>query len=294
VFRSARQQPAGFVARIALGQTTAADMAQDPAIGAAWRYLEQHVTSLRPGECATLFRFWMGAEGYQDVSMAQSYIFVNAVQHYLTTPGLAFTFFPVADPDFWLPMFAYADLARWPDADFEVGGRSYGVFGHDWRSVPPAAWLELLAERETSLQLQPAATPRAIPPVVVLGETEFRQAVRAALRYFRPAQPETLYGNPLLHSRLITDRTGMQADMARRAAMLQTLLLEAADRLKSSPRRVKLYNALYHTYFQPAASQEQAAEFLDLPFSTFRRHLTAGIDQVADILWHQEIGEGEK
>ncbi len=30
-------------------------------------------------------------------------------------------------------MFAYADLTRLPEADFQVGERSYGIYGHDWR-----------------------------------------------------------------------------------------------------------------------------------------------------------------
>lgn len=294
VFRSAGQQPAGFVARVALQETTPDDIALDPAVGATWRYLQQRTAPLRPGERATLFRFWLAGESYQDVSVAQSYIFVHTVQHYLTTPGLAFTFFPCAEPDFWAPMFAYADLDRLAEADFEVDGRRYGVFGHDWRAVPPAAWLALLAERETALQPQPAPGPRTIPPIVVLSQPEFQQAVRDALRDFRAAQPETLYGNPLLRSRLVTDRTGPQAETGQRAAALQTLLREALARLQSSPRQIKLYTALYHTYFQPASTQEQAAELLDLPFSTFRRHLTAGIAEITHMLWQWEIGEGEK
>ena len=46
-----------------------------------------------------------------------------------------------------------------------------------------------------------------------------------------------------------------------------------------------------HTYFHPAATQEAAAEQLDLPVSTYRRHLTAGIQRLTEMLWQQEIGE---
>lgn len=293
VFRTTRQRPVGFSAKVSLRNVNAEDLAADPAVRAAWHYLEQHAP-LRPGESATLFRFWMAEESYQDVSVVQSYIFVNTVQHYLTTPGLAFTFFPCAGPDFWMPMFAYADLVRLPEADFEVGGRRYGVFGHDWRAVPPAAWLALLAEREIAIRPQSGPAPQVISPVVVLSQGEFALAVKHALRDFQTAPPETLYHNPLLHSRLVVDRVGTQADNAERVASLQTLIREAAARLQSSPRLIKLYNALYHTYFQPAPTQEQAAELLDLPFSTFRRHLKAGIAEVTNILWQQEIGEGEK
>jgi hypothetical protein len=44
----------------------------------------------------------------------QSLIFGNIVQYYLTAPGLAFSFFPTANPDFWAPSFAYFDFMRLP------------------------------------------------------------------------------------------------------------------------------------------------------------------------------------
>ena len=61
---------------------------------------------------------------------------------------------------FNLGMASYADLARLPQADFEVDGRRYGVYyGHDWRAVPPAAWLQLLTEREIADGRSPTNTP---------------------------------------------------------------------------------------------------------------------------------------
>ena len=82
----------------------------------------------------------------------------------------------------------------------------------------------------------------------------------------------------------------MDANADARMAALQTILRDAAEMLQSAPREAKLYRALYHTYMQPAPTQEQAAELLDLPFSTYRRHLKGGIDRVTEILWAQEIG----
>jgi len=72
--------------------------------------------------------------------------------------------------------------------------------------------------------------------------------------------------------------------------MLVSLVQEAVDALQRSPREAKLHRALYHTYLQPAPTQEHAAELLDLPFSTFRRHLKAGITRVTEMLWQKEIG----
>ena len=285
VFRDFKGRLVGFLSMVGLHLVGPDDLRADPAAQAASEYLQRHAP-LRPGERSTLFRFWMARDTYQAVSSVQSLVFINAVQHYLTTPGLAFTFFPCAEPDFWAPLFAYVDLARLPEADFEVGGRPYGVYGHDWRSVPLVAWLALLAEREVAAG--PTSVPPATEPLIVLSESEFAAALHDALRDF--TRPDALHDSLLLRSRLVADRVGRGADGAKRIAALQALLKEAVASLQSSPRDAKLYRALYHTYFQPAPTQEQAAELLDLPFSTFRRHLKAGISRITELLWQQEIG----
>jgi hypothetical protein len=287
VFREREGQPTGFLAMVALHQAYPDCISTDPGVQAAWRYLQDHVP-LRPGEGATLFRFWMARDTYQAVSPIQSLIFVNAVQHYLVTPGLAYTFFPCADPEFWAPVFAYADLVRIPEADFEVGGQHFGVYGHDWRVVPPLAWLALLAEREVTAELQTTPAPNGVEPLIVLSQPEFEAAVRDALHNF--SHSEALYANPLLRSRVVVEQSGALASGAERVAALKSLITEAVQSLQASPREAKCYRALQHTYLNPAPSQEQAAELLDVPFSTFRRHLTTGTARIVDILWQREIG----
>jgi hypothetical protein len=289
ILRAADGQPAGFVAMLGLQDAAAVDLAADPGAAAAWRYLQTR-NPLRPGEIATHFRFWMAPDCYQQVSPVQSLIFVNMVRHYLTTPGLAFTFLPCAEPDFWAPIFAYADLARLPEADFEVGGRRYGVYGHDWRALPPMAWLGLLAEREISAGPQAVPAAAVSEPLVVLSQDDFIAAVRDALRDY--SRPDLLRRSPLLRSRMLMERVGGQAPNTARANALLALIREAAEALQAAPREAKLYRALQFTYFQPLATQELAAEALDLPFSTYRRHLKAGITRIADMLWQKEIGSG--
>ncbi len=290
VFRETTRQPTGFLALVALHEVDGEDMDFDPAARATWEYLQRHAP-LRPGEVATLFRFWMNRDTYQAVSPTQSRAFIDVVQHYLTTPGLAFTFFPCADPDFWAEVFAYADLARLRPADFEVGGRRYGMYGHDWRTAPPVAWMALLAEREIASGLEPVSS-RPSEVLLVLSESDFAAAVHDALRDF--TRLAVLRGSLLLRSRLIADRTGLSHDPAQRVAALQSLVREAAESLQDSPRDVKLYRAVYHTYIQPAPTQEKASELLDLPFSTYRRHLKAGVTRITESLWRQEIGGSER
>lgn len=282
IFRDATDQPKGALITVALEQATPIERTDDPATDAAWRYL-LNTAPLRPGERATYFRFWMATDTYQAVSPVQSRIFLNMVQHYLTTPNLAYTFLPCANPDHWTDVFAYADLTRLPEVDFVTNGRRFGVYGHDWRAAPPMAWLGLMAEREI------ATTPTAVPAeaaesYIVLSQSDFAAAVRSALRNFR--DPSALRANPLLHSQLVTGPGGHKGDKVIR---LQSLLQETAASLQNTPRQLKFYMALHHTYFQPAATQEKAAELLNLPFSTYRRHLRTGIEYLTERLWQLEL-----
>ena len=57
----------------------------------------------------------------------------------------------MADPDLVEPMFTEIHIWRARDADFEIGGRRYGVFAHDWRVEPAEEWLRLKAERASRI-----------------------------------------------------------------------------------------------------------------------------------------------
>jgi hypothetical protein len=289
LYRDPSGQPAAFVAPLALNEASESDRSRDPATRIAWEYLDRRAP-LRPGEKASHLRFWMARDTYQSVSGLQSLIFGRAAQHYLTTPGLAFSFFPAAEPEFWTPMFAHVDLPRLPDVDFTIAGRCYGVFSHDWRALPPFGWLELLGERELASEAQSEPPPPATS-AVVLSQPDFAEAVRDALRDI--GRLVALSRSPLLRSRLVIERGGANTKLADRVSVLQALVRDAVDQLRSSPRDAKLYRALFHTYVEAAPTQERAAEILDVPLSTYRRHLTAAINRVVEFLWKREIGELE-
>jgi hypothetical protein len=96
-----------------------------------------------------------------------------------------------------------------------------------------------------------------------------------------------------MRSRLVQAVAGADAPRPARAAALRKLLAETAESLQGSPKTAKYYRALHHTYLQPANTQEQAAEVLDLPFSTYRRHLRSAIEEVTTRLWTREIANLE-
>ncbi len=284
VYRTSDGTPVGFLHTLALHQTTQDDWAADPACRSANRYLSDYAP-LRRGESALMFRFWMDGESYQNVSAVQSLVFAATVRRYLTTPRLAVTLLPCADATFWAPVFAFADLRRLPHAEVEIEGRTDTVFGHDWRTTPPAAWLETLIDRIP--QVGVSAPPEPVAPTVVLSESDFADAIRETL--YQHARPHKLRNSPLLHSRLVNSTVASDADEDRRIESLCALVSEAARVLGESPREEPYFNAIHAACLKPAPTHALAAERIGVPFSTFRRHLGRGIDHVARELWLREI-----
>ena len=73
------------------------------------------------------------------------------------------------------------------------------------------------------------------------------------------------------------------------AEVLRRVIAEAIDSLRGHPKDERLYRALHRTYVSPAGTQELAAESLDIPFSTYRSHLTGGIQRITASLWQREL-----
>lgn len=286
VYKDAGENVQGFLMSVALHDLEKNIRKEDAVAHEAWTYINEH-SPLRPGERVTLFRFWMDRTSYQKVSRVQSMIFVSMVRHYLTTPNLAFSFLPISKPLFWKLIFNYADLHRIRSLNFKVKNKTYGMYGHDWRSRPPAAWLDLLASREVwGGKEQEEKEP--LRPVIVLSEEMFTTAVRDALKsYTKPLQWKN---NPLLDSRIVSEKVDAKADVDDRIAVMMEILRESLRRLEQDPRREKIYKAIERTYIRPAGSQEHVSELLGMPYSTFRRHLSNGVSEIVSELWQREIG----
>jgi hypothetical protein len=262
VVRDEQGAPVGFYVLLDVDRADASDRAADPA-------LDGLPCDLGPGERATFVRFWLEGDAYQQVGKVQTFLALQLLRTSLSSPGLAWTFLAFADPGFWADACGYLDYHRIGAADFLVGGRTYGVYGHDWRATPPLAWLSLLAQREDS-----AAT-------MALDREEFVRAVKDALRSLGHA--EGLRDSPLLDTGLVPG--GLED--SERVAALREAIADAAAELEASPRDRRAFRALHHAYLRPAATQQDAADLLDLPMSTFRRHLAEGIARLTDLLWQR-------
>jgi AAA ATPase domain len=281
--RPGADEPFGFATLLALHDASPAERAADPGAAAMWAYALEHGAP-RPGEEVFAFRTCMDAEAYQSPSASFNLATVLSVQHYVSCPRLAWDFIGGwADPDAVAPFMAHIDFVRAREADFEVGGRRYGVFAHDWRRTGLEAWFELMEARELADEPAGGAPPPLPPAGLALSQAEFASAVRAALRDLR--RPEALAANPLAVARVVRDRGAGEPV----AEVVEALLREAVASLQTDPRDEKLHRALDRAYLRPAPSQEAAAALLGVPLSSFRRHLARGTERVTGWLWEREL-----
>ncbi len=185
-----------------------------------------------PGETITQTRFVIDRESYQDPSPTLNATPILTVQRYLCTricPGTSSR---------WPSRTAGTSTSRSPTfrapraRTFEVGGRTFGLFAHDFRRVPVDAWVELVAERGLAREFTPA---EETPTPLVLSQPEFEQAVKQALHDLH--RRDLLARNPLLQTRVVRDRAG---DAEPDAGTLEALLRDAVDALAEHPRDDKL------------------------------------------------------
>ncbi|MFJ4828852.1 ATP-binding protein [Streptomyces sp. NPDC088747] len=273
-------RPVGFIAWLRLPRPDAEETAADPVVAAAWRHSERH-GPVREGEHIALARFMVYPACHQRPSASMDLMMHRVLAGFIDDGGQAWTFVVWSDPQFWEPLMSYSahhEVA----APVRADDRSWTLFAHDWRVMPMAEWLAFTGEEEL---FGPAALslPAEAETAVLSGE-EFDKAVREALkRWHRSA---ALVGSPLVHSRLVRDRGGTDPVPALRDA-----LAEAVDSLRVDPREVKYHRALTATFFDDTSSQEAAAQRLELPFSTYRRHLSRGLQRVVTYLWRLELGD---
>ena len=165
----------GFACHLRLDAVSPADLAADPAAARAMAHVERHGPH-GAGEHTTYARFFMHADRYQVPVLAC--VAASASQRW-TAQGLAWCFIAVAQPDLFEPLFTELHAWRTRDADFQVGGRRYGVFAHDWRVENAAQWIRLKAER--AWRIEPALPPaRLAKPVPAKSEADPRPSRRTS------------------------------------------------------------------------------------------------------------------
>ncbi|MEV0828898.1 ATP-binding protein [Nonomuraea rubra] len=272
--RTETGEPVAFSAWLRLEKLDEEEVAADPVVAAAWAHARA-TTPVRAGEHLAVSRLWVLPE-HRGRSTVMDLIQWRMIGNCLRAERMAWSYTVIQHPNHraWvkcLRRYGMLDIPEQP----RLGDDSYTLFVHDWRAVPQQTWLEWMN--------RPLAEgPDAAPGLVVLSQAEFAGAVRKALRQL--SRPDTLAASPLTRTRLIAERAGQDP-----VAALGDLLRGAIADLGEDPRTVKFHRALSATFLRGTPTQELAAEQLGLPFTTYRRHLTAGIERVCADLWHREL-----
>jgi hypothetical protein len=244
-------------------------IAADPLVAAVWRHCDAH-GPVRPGEHVAVSGFIV-AEAYGVVSPIVDLMFTRVVAEWLRAERIAWSFLVRRHVELWDTH--SKSIEHEPIRErVTIDGRELLLYAHDWRTAPLQVWLSR-QDTEVLSGRRPAAG--AEPCYTVLSRPQFDAAVRAALRDVGHAA--ALDANPLCGTRLADE-----------GAELRLLLTEAVQTLEDDPRASKQYRAIHTTFFLRVPTQEAAAERLSLPFSTYRRHLTSGIERICESLWNRQ------
>lgn len=275
-----------FIAR--LERKSDAEIRQDPLTRKIWEYLHWKGL-LEPDDVATVNRFIVDAEAYQEITPPIASLAITLLRHCLTVPNLRFTFYITAQPQVWEPFAAASGFFRLlRDLRIQVGNDRMGILMQDWRHETPWMGLARICPRQAQHHDADGPVPAGQGEHQFLEERdEFDRSVRHALKNFHV--PDALALNPLVDSAFVGKYIGQEPDTDGKVRALQTAIAEVVEFLGTVPKREKLYRALRYTYLEPQGNQEHVAEWLNLPFSTYRGHLRAGIDVLTDILWRKDI-----
>ena len=283
VFEGPDGEIGGYAARLALHLASPEDIEVDPGAATLWRYAQEHHPS-KPGELVLGWRFVVDRDpDERHPRLAGTMFGAWHVIDILLRGPTAWEFDACyTDLDYWEQFFNHFDFVHVPEADYQIGATRYVTFGHDWRRVGVADWLELTAARELGEQVTIAAPE----PAAMLSHEEFAASVKQALRTLH--QPQALLRNPLVVSSMVQNEIRDHPDQRPEQA-LRGLILSAAEVVKADPRAEAFYKVLDRTYMHPAPTQEKAAELLDLPFSTYRRYRDRGVETIIEWLWDRDV-----
>jgi hypothetical protein len=237
----------GFFLWLRLDTPDEAETAADPVVAAAWAAVAA-AGPLQHGEHLGIARHFVHTGHPADPPIQP------VLSSLVRDDGLVWTF--AADD---------SSLAALRSA-FDLHPAGDGLLGRDWRAAPLDDLLDGLDRPAPASAVRPAPVPRA----------DFDDQVRVVLRAWR--RRDSLGRSPLVHS-------GLGGHGPDPVDALRQAFTGAIDRLREEPRGDRLHRAVTTTYLAGAPTQEAAAQRLGLPFSTYRRHLGAGVQRLCDLLW---------
>lgn len=278
LFVDADDTVAGLLSFVRLDLASEDELRADPAAATVFHDVLGELRAPRPGEPTFLQR---PANRHVPPRLGPISDMVAATSLELwTAPRLGWIVNLTPWNEVWQPIFEYIGCTFLGHVT-ESDGREVAVWGRDFSRSSYTEWLDGLGLVELGVE---ASAPLAAP--VALARTDFDAAVRAALRDLR--RVDRLTRSPLLAARLVAEVVAT-GDGVEPTAVLVDRIRAAVAAIEEDDGGRRGARAVDRTYVRPAGTQEKAAEVLGLPFSTYRRHLAAGLERVVEVLWAWEL-----
>jgi hypothetical protein len=187
----------------------------------------------------------------------------RAVVHVLAEPS-----FPVPTNDAW-----------GPEQITPVG--AHHVLYRDLGGIPTHAFLTGL------LVAEPVRAPMLLPYNLVTETPISTETVRQAL--LQMEDHERLTKSPLITLRVIDVIAGSSSELVERARALGSLLKEMVTALAADDRNGhRQRDVITAVFFERAGKHEKIAADLGVPYSTFRRWLSRGVERISELLLVRE------
>ncbi|APR75549.1 Hypothetical protein A7982_00895 [Minicystis rosea] len=284
VVRNGAGEVVSFGAYLRLDATTPADRDGDPIVASAFE-LATRLLGGRPEKPVIYARFLTSVESAEAPSKAIG-MCVHAGTRLLFSESVKIAFIRQHDTEMWEPLVTMSGARRVPELAHTEDSRRYEVALQDLRDVSLLDWIAKFNERAAIRGWgENAGTSISEPSLAALSKQEFAAFVREALRALN--DPLVLSQSPLVHSMSLL-RRDPAASAEERAGALRKVLLEAMETLHGSAKGKTWHRALEAAYVEAAGKHEQIAEDLGLSYTTFRRHMRAGIEHIVSVLWQRE------
>ncbi|MCZ7680288.1 MAG: hypothetical protein M5U28_16580 [Sandaracinaceae bacterium] len=269
LIRDGSEHASGYFSILRLDRIAPDLAADDPITRAALQHVERAGGMTGP---VVFNRHWLAAETYQSLGAVQMVCTGLMTQAHLQHPDLHHALGVFRDAAPYRLMFATLSFDAVATATLD--GERYTIVARDWRSEPPLPWVVGFVTALTGVA--PVAQPEESGASARREREVFEAHVRDALKV-------AAFAHRLAETQLAAMMTSGAPH--ERAKELTRLLREGTAALRASPKGQKFARALEATYLDPVGPQEQVADALGLPLSTYRRHLAAGIEHLADHLW---------
>ena len=274
VFRDAARRMIGFCFNLELSAIDAGQLGRDPVAERLWqRICEQ--TSPGPGDAMMCTRYWMHCEQYQQSGLVAMMALSLCAGHVVTSPDQIIQALVSHSPNpAWQAFARMAGIDHSPHNRAELGGQWFEFIYSDWRKVDRIEWVRQFARQVTGGRYRGLAIGG--PAAVDLAPTDFDKAFKQLLNDLHDSH--ALASNPLLDC--FRSDPGRGGDASAVQALRKTMRQLIAG-LGENARTERHGRVLERAYLKPVASQQLAADSLNLAYSTYRRLLASSRQMLA-------------